>query len=436
MPMRTNQAQLEMLGINIPTPHPRHSRKITPKHIERIVSSIHAVGWRGAIIVDEENRIVAGVARWLGAKQLGMDTIPAIRERFLSEEQKLAFMLADDRLVELGEWDDVVLNDNLTHLFDSGANIEITGFSTADLDFGLVTKGGGDEEPVELPDETVGAITRIGDVWHIGPHRLICGDARDPAVWETLLGDARAVMIFADPPYNVKIGGFVSGLGKKTHREFVAGSGELSQPEFIAFLRAVFRNCARFSTNGSIHFQCMDFRHMREMLDASDGVYTEFKQLLVWNKGSGSMGTFYRSQHELIFAFKSGKGRHINNFGLGEKGRYRTNVLDYPGQSTFGKGRAQDLDDHPTVKPVALVADLILDCSNRGDLVVDPFSGSGTTLIAAHRANRVGAAIELDPIYCDTTLRRLAKASGLAVIHADGRSFEEVAAERQARGEA
>lgn len=436
MPMRTNQAQLEMLGIDIPTPHPRHARKITQKHIERIVSSIRATGWRGAIIIDEDNRIIAGVARWLAAKQLGMDTIPAIRERFLSEEQKTAFMLADDRLVELGEWDDDVLKDNLNHLFDSGCNVEITGFSTADLDFGLDAGKAQDEEPVELPDETVGAISRIGDVWHIGSHRLICGDARDPAVWEALLGDARAAMVFADGPYNVKIGGFVSGLGKKQHREFVAASGELSQAEFIAFLRAIFRNCARFSIDGSIHFQCMDWRHMREMLDASDGVYSELKQLLIFDKQVGGMGTFYRSQHELIFAFKSGKARHINNFGLGEKGRYRTNVLSYPGANTFRKGRQQDLNDHPTVKPVALVADLILDCSNRGDLIVDPFSGSGTTLIAAHRTNRVGAAIELDPLYCDTTLRRLAQASGLPIVHADGRSFEAVAAERQAQGEA
>jgi DNA modification methylase len=239
-------------------------------------------------------------------------------------------------------------------------------------------------------------------------------------------------MVFSDPPYNVKIDSNVSGLGTVRHREFAEASGEMTAAEFIAFLRTVFRNCVRFSVDGSIHYQCMDWRHMREMLDAADGVYDQLKQLIVWSKDNASMGTFYRSQHELLFVFKADRGRHINNFGLGEKGRYRTNVWTYAGANSFRKGRAQDLADHPTVKPQALVADAILDCSNRGDLILDPFSGSGTTLVAAHRTGRLGAAIELDPLYVDTNLRRLAAASGLIPVHADGRTFEVVAAERTA----
>ena len=214
------------------------------------------------------------------------------------------------------------------------------------------------------------------------------------------------------------------------HREFAEAVGEMSPAEFTAFQRIVMRNCARFSSRRSIHYHCMDWKHMREILDAADGVYAEFKQLVVWQKDNAGMGTFYRSQHELMFVFKSGKGKHINNFGLGQTGRYRTNVWSYAGANTFRKGRAEDLAAHPTVKNLALVADAILDCSNRGDLILDPFSGSGTTLAAAHHTGRRGAAIELDPLYVDTGLRRLCATSGLTAIHADGRSFDAVAADR------
>ena len=428
MAQLVNHPQVEMVGIDALKPDPKNPNTHSKKQIEQMVSSIRQLGFRGALLVDEENRIVAGLARWLAAKQLGMDVVPVIRERFVSEEQRLAFIIADNRFAELSEWDDALLKDNLGALFEAGVDIEVTGFSTADLDFS-VESGSPEEEPIELPAPDAVAVSRPGDLWFIGPHRLYCGDARDAVSYEALMAGELATMIFADAPYNVPIDGHVSGLGRKTHREFAMASGEMSEPEFIAFLRAVFRNCVRFSVDGSIHYQCMDWRHMREMLDAGEGVYTELKQLLVWNKQVGGMGSFYRSQHELLFVFKSGKGRHINNFGL--RGRYRSNVLDYPGANTFRKGRQADLEAHPTVKPVALVADLMRDCSHRGDLVLDPFSGSGTTLIAAHKTGRRGAAIEIDPLYCDTGLRRLAQASGLAIVHADGRSFEEVAADRR-----
>jgi DNA modification methylase len=204
----------------------------------------------------------------------------------------------------------------------------------------------------------------------------------------------------------------------------------MNTAEFTAFLRSVFRNCARFSSDGSIHFHFMDWKHIREILDAADGVYSELKQLIVWVKTNAGMGTFYRSQQELIFAFKNGRGSHTNNFSLGEGGRYRTNVWSYAGCNTFRRGRDADLEAHPTVKPVALLMDAILDCSSRGDLVLDPFAGSGSTLVAAHKTGRRGVGIELDPLYVDTSLCRLSTATGLEARLADGRSFDEVAAER------
>lgn len=425
----TNHPRIEMVGLSDLKPDPKNPRKHNKKQIEQLVSNMRRLGFRGALLVDEENRIIAGLARWLAAKELGLEAVPVIRESFLSEEDRIAFIIGDNRLAELSEWDDDQLKNTLTDLFDAGFDIKITGFTTADLDFSLEA-GKGEDEPVELPAGDERAVSRIGDLWFVGPHRIFCGDARDSVSYDALMGEERAALIVADCPYNVKIAGNVSGLGKKVHREFLAGSGELSQAEFTAFLRAIFRNCVRFSADGSIHFHFMDWRHMREMLDASDGVYTELKQLLVWNKQVGSMGTFYRSQYELIFAFKSGRASHINTFGLGGKGRYRTNVIDHPGANVFRKGRQADLDAHPTVKPVGLLADLILDCSNRGDLVLDPCLGSGSTLIAAHKTHRIGVGIELDPLYCDLALRRLSGASGLPIVHADGRSFDEVAAER------
>lgn len=353
-----------------------------------------------------------------------------IKAQFLTDEDRRAFMLAENRIAQLSGWDDKILGEELEILFETG-NLEITGFTTADLDFSLPDRqqAADEAEAIDLPSPEAKAVTRPGDLWQIGNHRIYCGDARDPESYEILLGEDRATLVWSDPPYNVPINGFVSGTGR--FREFQMASGELSPAEFTAFLRAIMRNCVRFSTAGSIHYHCMDWRHMREMLDAADGVYSAFKQLIVWDKGVGGQGSFYRSQHELVFAFKAGKGPHINNFGLGENGRYRTNVVRHAGVNSFRKGRARDLADHSTVKPTALVVDFIIDCSNPGDIVLDPCLGSGTTLIAAHRTRRSGAGIEIDPLYVDTALRRLRDATGLEpVLEGDGRTFDEIAAAR------
>jgi DNA modification methylase len=331
--------------------------------------------------------------------------------------------------VELSGWDEDLLKAELEFLFDAEYDITATGFDLKDLDFS-VGESPTKDEPVELPAVDAVAVSRPGDRWLIGDHRLYCGNARDAGSFEALLGDHRADLIFADPPYNVPIAGHVSGLGAVQHREFVEASGEMSPVAFTSFLRPIFRNCVRHSAEGSIHFHCMDWRHSREILDAADGIYSEFKQLVVWAKDNAGMGAFYRSRHELIFVFKNGRARHTNNFGLGETGRYRTNVWEYPGCNTFRQGRDADLEVHPTVKPLAMVMDAILDCSNRGDIVLDPFSGSGTTLCAAHRTHRRGAAIELDPLYVDASLKRLCSTSGLIATLADGRTFEDVYCDR------
>jgi DNA modification methylase len=428
-----------MLATSSLTPNPHNARTHSDKQIRQIAANIRRFTFLGALVIDgDSNTILAGNGRWQAAKLLGLEEVPCIRAKFLSDADRRAFALADNRLSELSSWDPDILSSELELLFEADFDISTIGFSTADLNFALVDEEAkpATAEKVELPNLDSRTVSRVGDRWDFGQqHRLYCGDAREVSSWEALLGDERAQLVFADPPFNVAVNGHVSSTGR--HREFVAGSGEFSGPEFTTFLRQAFRNCVRFSVGGSIHFHCMDWRHIREILDAADGVYDEFKQLLVWVKSNGGMGTFYRSRHELVFVFKAGAGKHINNFGLGETGRYRTNVMEYAGANTFRKGRAEDLEAHSTVKPTALVADLILDCSNRGDLVVDPFIGSGTTLIAAHRTRRRAAGIELDPLYVDTAVRRLVKASKLTpVLAGDGRTFDEIARARTTGEEA
>ncbi|RED16657.1 site-specific DNA-methyltransferase [Parasphingopyxis lamellibrachiae] len=434
--MTINHPRLEFINPASLKPNPNNARTHSDKQIIQIATSIEQFGWLVPIVIDTDNMIAAGHGRWRAAMKKKLREVPVIRAHFLTDGDRRAFALAENRLADLSGWNDTLLAEELNSLFEDGYELEITGFTTADLDFSLPeTKVEDGPEEIELPDESGPAVSRIGDLWEIGPHRLYCGDSRDVTSWERLLGEDRAALVFCDAPYNVPIDGFVSGNGRNRHREFIVGAGELSPPEFIAFLRVIFRNCVRFSTNGSIHYQCMDWRHMREMMDAADGVYDQFKQLVVWNKGVGGLGAFYRSQHELVFVFKAGKAKHINNFGLGDTGRYRTNVVDHAGANTFRKGRAADLAAHSTVKPTAMVADFILDCSHRGDLVVDPCLGSGTSLIAAHRTGRRGAGIELDPGYVDTALKRLELASGLPpVLHGDGRTFDQVAADRDTKG--
>jgi DNA modification methylase len=337
-------------------------------------------------------------------------------------------------LAEKAGWDTEILAIELQNLmeFDLDFDVSITGFEMPEIDVlisGLDAKPSKPDPADAVPEVADRAVTRLGDVWQIGPHRLICGDSINPETYERLLDGEKAQMVFTDPPYNVPIEGHVSGLGKVQHREFAMASGEMSVAEFTGFLRIVFQNLAVASSNGSIHFVAMDWRHMAEVLAAGQGTYSELKNLCVWAKTNGGMGSLYRSQHELIFVFKAGTGAHTNNVELGKHGRYRTNVWTYAGANTFSATRDDDLAMHPTVKPVAMVADAILDCSKRKGIVLDAFAGSGTSLVAAHRTGRRGYGIELDPLYCDVILRRLANLTGLEALHVEtGRTFAELGA--------
>jgi DNA modification methylase len=342
-------------------------------------------------------------------------------------------VIADNRLAELAGWDHEILAIELQALsdLDLDFDLEITGFETAEIDL-LLEDDIGDHDPADDVQEPVPgpAITQPGDVWHLGRHKLICGDAQDAGTYQVLMGNERARAVFTDPPYNVKIDGHVCGSGKVRHREFAMASGEMDKSGFTAFLHDALAAMVDVSLDGAIHFVCMDWRHMDELSAAGDSIYSELKNLVVWAKTNGGMGTFYRSRHELIFVYKVGTAKHLNTFGLGESGRYRTNVWEYPGVNSFG-GNQEDLALHPTVKPVALVANAIRDVTRRNDIVLDGFGGSGTTLIAAERTGRVARLIELDPLYCDVICRRYEALNGKpATLDGSEQTFHDVEIER------
>ena len=407
----TKPARLEYRRLDELTPYARNARTHSKKQLRQIADSIDRFGFTNPILIDASNTILAGHGRVEAARLLGLAEVPCIRVEHMSAEEKRAYVLADNKLALNAGWDEEILAEELKELLavDLDFDIGLTGFTVAEIDSlvdGLEPEEPGDPEEDRLSEDDGEARCRPGDIWQLGPHRLICGSSLDERTVVALMAGEKARMVFTDPPYNVPIDGHVGGSGKVRHREFAMASGEMTKAEFIAFLKTAFENLAASSLDGSIHFICMDWRHMDELMKAGEGVYAELKNLIVWVKDNGGMGTFYRSRHELIFAFKNGTAPHINTFELGQHGRYRTNVWQYRGVNTLKAGRMDELQLHPTVKPVQMIADAIKDCSGRGDIVLDLFGGSGSTLIAAHKTGRRAYLSELDPVYCDRIIRR------------------------------
>jgi 16S rRNA G966 N2-methylase RsmD len=429
-------AGLEIAYKDPGTLKPRHGnpRIHSPKQIRQIAASIEQFGFMSPVLVDMEDGIIAGHGRVRAAKLLGMSDIPTLRADHLSPTQVRAYLIADNKLAENAGWDRELLAIELQELsVELNFDVTVTGFEAAEIDvlIGELSQDSSHEDAVPEIDWSKPAISRPGDLWQIGDHLLLCGDALDPASYKTLLGSKRAQLVFTDPPYNVPVIGHVSGKGKVKHREFAMASGEMSPADFTQFLQTTVHHLKAFSVAGSLHFIFMDWRHIREMLDAA-APYRELKNLCVWTKTNAGMGSLYRSQHELVFVFKNGNAPHINNVDLGRFGRNRTNVWSYAGVNTFGKDRDANLALHPTVKPLALVSDAILDCSRRGGIVLDVFAGSGSTLIGAEKTGRRGFGIEIDPYYADTIIRRFADTAGLPAVHTQlNMTFEEVSEERR-----
>jgi DNA modification methylase len=413
-------------------PSSNNPRRHSPQQIDQLAASIREFGFNDPILVDEEYRILAGHGRALAAAKLGLAEVPSIVLDHMTAAQKRAFIIAANRLAERSSWDRELLKIELGQLaeMDIGFELEVTGFDTGQIDVILSEDDTANGDDVVKVPAVGPPVTRAGDLWCLGPHRLLCGDARQNDAYTKLMAGKIAAMSFTDPPYNVRIAGFASGLGQSQHQDFVMAAGEMSPVEFTSFLRESFANMARASKDGSLHFICMDWRHLREILDAGDSAFNQLVNLVVWAKPNGGMGHLYRSRHELVFLFKKGTVPAANNVQLGRHGRNRSNVWEYAGASSFGATR--DVTAlHPTPKPVALIADAIKDVSKRGDVVLDPFAGSGSTIIAAERAGRAVHAIEIDPGYVDATLKRWAELGGDApVLESSGEKFDDLAARR------
>jgi DNA modification methylase len=391
--------------------------------LNKLKANLLEFGFVVPLIVDRNNRVIAGEARLALSKTLAMPKVPVIKAKHLNQAQAKAFQIADNKLVELSSWDESALKMAFEEVltFDDAFELEITGFETAqidkifeiDLDADLLDKS---DEVVEAPKK---GVSLEGDLWRLGEHMLLCADATDQSAIRSLLADQTIDLTVTDPPYNVPINGHVRSKSTTKHREFVKASGEMTDQEFQLLLSNSLKQIREFSRDGALTYSFMDWRSIEALLRSGRRLDLELINLAVWNKTNGGMGSFYRSQHELCAIFKVGSAAHINNIKLGATGRYRTNVWDYPGFNSFGRNRDEALSIHPTVKPVAMIVDIIKDASRRGDIIFDPFGGSGTTIVAAQRCGRKARLIELDPIYVDTIIKRFNELFAIEAIHAD-----------------
>jgi DNA modification methylase len=427
--------------INTLFPHPSNARTHSRHQIRQLADSIRTFGFINPVLVDHNLMIIAGHGRVAAAKLLGMDRVPTIQLENLSEDEIRAYILADNKLAERAGWDKEILAIELQHLetLDGDLDVTITGFEIPEIDLileGASSKEQDSEDSFET-DESLQPISQPGDLWHLGKHRLLCGNALESASYKTLALARRADVVFVDPPYNVPIDGHATGSGSIHHREFAMASGEMNEAEYIGFLTRALSLVARHSTSGSVHFVCADWRHMTELLAAGKQVYTKLLNVCVWVKDNAGLGSLYRSRHVLVFVYRNGKDPHRNNVQLGKFGRNRTNVWEYAGINTLSRQSEEGnlLALHPTVKPVPMVADALLDSSARGEIVLDSFLGSGTTLLAAERVGRICYGIEIDPLYVDVAIRRWQKHTGDHALHGiTGKRFDEIATMEVSRG--
>jgi len=409
-------------------PDPANPRSHSKRQIRAIADSIEAFGFNAPILINSEKQIVAGHGRLAAAKLLGLEKVPTVNLRHLTAAQTKAYMIADNKLNDLSIFDEKALAAVLKDLsaISLEFDVEATGFAIPEIDKRIHCLDGDMDldDADEIRIEQGPAITQPGDVWVLGKHRVACGDALDPGIYEAVLKGSTAHAVFADFPYNLKVNGVVSGNGKIRHREFAMASGEMTRGEFATFLSNIFKNLKSRLSEGALVYACMDWRSLEELSAAARGNGLETANLCVWVKTNGGLGSFYRSQHELIYVFRNGHAPHRNNVQLGRFGRNRTNVWNYPGANVFAGGeRNRLLKLHPTVKPLRLVADAILDCTAPGQTVLDCFLGSGTTVLAAERTGRIAAGIEMDPLYVDTTVRRWQEMTGDNALHSSGEPF-------------
>lgn len=386
-------------------------------------------------VINKNKTIIIGGHLVEAARQLKWSTIPCVQLEHMSDESIRMLRVAYDRLAEDADWN----KQSLLHEFQElqlllpHLDLTLSMFEIEEIELILDLDSADEDDALDVvPEIDDGPLTtQEGDLWIMGQHKLLCGDSLKDGSYQKLMDGDKAQMVFADAPYNVKIDGNVGNKGAIKHAEFAMASGEMSDDGFTDFLTTTHKHLAAYSIDGAIIYSCMDWRHITHITTAATNAKLTMINMCVWVKDNGGMGSLYRSQHELVFVFKNGDAKHINNVQLGANGRNRTNVWKYPGVNSFGGGRMDELKMHPTVKPTAMVVDAIKDCSNRGSIILDPFGGSGTTLIAADQCDRQARLIELSPHYCDVTVRRWQELTGKDAVHAEtGKKFNETQAEK------
>ncbi|MBB4361519.1 DNA modification methylase [Bradyrhizobium sp. CIR18] len=438
----TQRGPVELVAIDAISLPERLLRKHTDRHKKQYAKCIEALGGViGPIIIDGSGVIVAGMIWYFGALKLGLRELPIIRVTHLTPEKLELYRIAEQRLSELAPWDDRALAETFKDLYqlDLGFSLEVTGFSQGEIDFRIENLESLQAQPAPDPADIVPAVlsakvSAANDLWQLGRHRILCASALEASSLLVLMAGQRARAVITDPPFNVPIQGHVSGKGRIRHHEFAMAAGEMSNEEFTAFLNGYLRRSTEHLSQGSLLYIFMDWRHSAQILAAATVVGLELKNICAWVKSNAGMGSLYRSQHEFVFVFKHGKMPHRNNVELGRHGRFRTNVWQYPGCNSFERNGEEGnlLALHPTVKPVQLLADAILDCTERNDIVLDNFLGSGSTLLAAERVGRRLYATELEPRYVDVAIRRWQRHTGQSAVHVPtGRLFDEIAADKQ-----
>jgi DNA modification methylase len=409
----------------------REIRKLDPAHVREVASAITTLGFCAPVLIGPDNAVIDGAIRVQAARQLDLGRIPCVRIEHLSESEQRVLRLAVNRLGEKGEWNLDELKIEFEELIFADAPIEVSGFTLDEIDHIVLDKADGaiEEGPLS-PEADAIAVTRIGDVFDLGPHRIVCGSAADPETLRRLIeGGAPARLVLTDEPYNVPIAGHVTG---GSHREFAMASGEMTDGEFLAFNEAWMAAVLPCLCDGGVFGTFIDWRGYPTVHSAAVKLGLKPINLVVWTKTNAGMGSLYRSQHELLPLFKNGSGPHVNNIELGKRGRWRSNVWTYPGASSLGSDARRGLEDHPTVKPTAMLEGALLDLSDRGDIVIDPFLGSGSTLMAAHKTGRVCCGVELDPLYIDVIVRRFEAATSIAATLIEtGETFQVLAARRE-----
>ncbi|PWJ92721.1 DNA modification methylase [Mesorhizobium loti] len=404
---------MEMMDVTALRPYARNARVHSRQQIAKIAHSITEYGFTNPPLIDENGEIIAGHGRVAAAKQLRLQIVPVIRILGLSDVQKRALRLADNKLALDSVWSVELLAEELKGLITTDFDLTLTGFDGIEIDRLVTPSLSVADQDDEVPAPPNDPVTQDGDVWALGSHRIVCGDAREAASYSAVLRGELAQAVVADVPYNTPIAGNVSGKGSVKHPDFQMASGEMSRKEFREFLCKALSLACLHSRDGSLHYVFSDWRMIGLLIGIGEEAYSKLLNIIAWVKPNAGLGSHYRSQHELIAVFKHGEAAHINNVQLGRMGRYRSNVWQYAGASGFSKTRKRDLKDHPTVKPLMMIADAIRDATNPGDVVLDPFGGSGTTLIAAELTGRRACLIEIEPKFVDVTMRRFRERTGV-----------------------